>query len=117
MTLRELARDTILESMRTTKTASVIQDAQLFELAQSGMLGEAAQLSVQHLEAAAKTASTPGAGAGHSVALSIDNLLSDGWQSGLDENSRKRRLAESLKKREATDTDGGSASPNPPGAL
>ena len=119
MTLKEAARAIRLEAATTSKESSVLQNLNLYDLTLGGDLGTDAKHALLHtlqVESAKEATSHKGVEAKNSDD-SIDNLLSNGWQSGLDENSRKRRLAETLKKREATDTDGGSASPNPQGAV
>ena len=119
MSLRDAARAIRLEAATTSKESSVLQNLNLYEMTLDGALGADAQDALTHTlqVQAAKEASSHKGVEDKNSDDSIDNLLSNGWQSGLDENSRKRRLAETLKKREATDTDGGSASPNPQGAV
>ena len=107
----------VKEAMASTKS-EVLQNLNLYQMVVEGDLGDCAQDAMIHtLQACEEKIGSVSMNAASGIADSIDTLLSDGWQSGLDENSRKRRLAETLKKREATDTAGGSASPNPPGAM
>lgn len=119
MSLKEAAREIRLEAAAASKESSVLQNLNLYELALDGELGSDVRDALVHTlrVESAKEASIHGTCAGQSIASSLDSLVEESGESGLDENSRKRRLAEMLKKREATDTDGGSASPNPPGAF
>lgn len=83
------------------KNASVREYGRLFDAVSDGQLGEVPQAALEGIRSEV-----------HSPLQKL--AASDIFTDGMDDKSRRRRLAELLKRREATGTASGSASPNPP---